>query len=139
MIIEGKEYISSRRAAEMGKYNNDYIGQLCRSGKISARMIGRSWFVELNSLTDYIKAIEVQKHAQGVQSHISTQVPVSASVSKIKKVEVEQLDSVSDTFIKPAVSTYTPYPSTAWTVTYSEDNRPLMPAIEKVSCRLAFD
>ncbi len=56
--IDGKIYISSRRAAEMSKYSNDYIGQLCRGGKVSARMIGRTWFVDQESLLEHKKTSE---------------------------------------------------------------------------------
>ncbi len=67
MIIEGKEFISSRRAAEIGKYSNDYIGQLCRSGKIAARMVGRSWYVDRLSLSNYISGnVEYPKNAWSV-------------------------------------------------------------------------
>ncbi len=50
LILEGKNYISARRAARVMNYAQDYIGQLCRSGKIDCRMVGRSWFVTEESL-----------------------------------------------------------------------------------------
>ena len=42
--FDGKNYISSKRAAESCGYTQDYIGQLIRSKKIEARMVGRGWF-----------------------------------------------------------------------------------------------
>jgi len=48
--FNGKTYISSKRASEMTGYTNDYIGQLARAGKIKAKMIGRTWFVETDSI-----------------------------------------------------------------------------------------
>ena len=53
IIIEGKIFISARQAAEITKYATDYIGQLSRAGKINARMIGRTWFVDQQSLLNY--------------------------------------------------------------------------------------
>ena len=50
LIIEGKQYISSRRAAEIAGYSNDYVGQLCRAGKLACRMIGRFWYVDEDSI-----------------------------------------------------------------------------------------
>jgi hypothetical protein len=50
LIIEGKQYISSRRAAEIAGYSNDYVGQLCRAGKLVCRMIGRFWYVDEDSI-----------------------------------------------------------------------------------------
>ncbi|MFC1731677.1 hypothetical protein ACFL6I_15275 [candidate division KSB1 bacterium] len=45
ITLEGVDYISSKRAAQVMGYTQDYIGQLCRGGKIEARQIGRGWYV----------------------------------------------------------------------------------------------
>jgi hypothetical protein len=56
--IDGKIYISSSRAHEISGYSKDYIGQLCRGKKIEARMIGRSWYVNEESLLKHKKEAE---------------------------------------------------------------------------------
>jgi hypothetical protein len=48
--IDGKEYISSKRAAKLVGYTKDYVGQLARGGHLEARLIGRSWFVTEGSI-----------------------------------------------------------------------------------------
>ena len=48
--LNGKTYISAKRAAEILGYASDYIGQLCRAKKIDAEMVGRSWYVDLEML-----------------------------------------------------------------------------------------
>jgi len=55
LIIEGKQYISAHRAAEIAGYSNDYVGQLCRSGKVVSRMVGRFWYVNEKSLRKHKK------------------------------------------------------------------------------------
>ncbi|MEX1120407.1 MAG: helix-turn-helix domain-containing protein, partial [Candidatus Paceibacterota bacterium] len=45
ITLEGIDYISSKRAAKIMGYTQDYIGQLCRAGKIESRQIGRSWYI----------------------------------------------------------------------------------------------
>lgn len=50
LAIDGKMYISSRRASEIAGYSKDYVGQLCRSGKLECRMVGRLWYVGEESL-----------------------------------------------------------------------------------------
>ncbi|MES2314364.1 MAG: helix-turn-helix domain-containing protein [Patescibacteria group bacterium] len=50
IIIDGKTYISARRGAEIAGYSADYVGQLCRAGKIDCAMIGRSWYVGEESI-----------------------------------------------------------------------------------------
>lgn len=51
--IGGKKFISSKRASKLTGYATDYIGQLVRSGKLDAQMIGRSWYVAEESLLGY--------------------------------------------------------------------------------------
>jgi hypothetical protein len=48
--IEEKDYVkSSVLARELG-YTSDYIGQLCRGGKVDAKLFGRTWYVERSSV-----------------------------------------------------------------------------------------
>ena len=51
--LHGEKYISARRASEITKYTSDYIGQLCRSKKIDAKLIGRSWYVSKKEILKY--------------------------------------------------------------------------------------
>jgi hypothetical protein len=43
--LDGKTYVSSKRAAEMTGYAKDYIGQMCREGRVEARLVGRNWYI----------------------------------------------------------------------------------------------
>jgi hypothetical protein len=52
LTIGDKLYISSKRAAEITGYAKDYVGQLCREGRVEATLVGRSWYV----LEDSIRA-----------------------------------------------------------------------------------
>ncbi len=53
ILIEEKKYISSKRAAKMTGYAKDYIGQLCREGRVPARLVGRSWYVLETAIQDH--------------------------------------------------------------------------------------
>jgi hypothetical protein len=61
LVIEGDEYISSRRAAKETGYTQDYIGQLCRGGHITARRVSGRWYVVLESLKAYKTKAESYK------------------------------------------------------------------------------
>ncbi len=50
VIFQGKKYISSKRASKVSDYSSDYIGQLCRAGKLEGKMFGHTWFVTEESL-----------------------------------------------------------------------------------------
>ncbi len=51
--IDDKKYVSSKRAAELTGYAKDYVGQLCREGKIEARLVGRSWYILESAIQDH--------------------------------------------------------------------------------------
>ena len=68
LIFEGKKYISSRRAAKLRKYSQDYVGQLIRDKKIEARMVGRSWFVSEESILSYKRSFESKSASSGVRA-----------------------------------------------------------------------
>ncbi len=52
--ISGKRFISSKRAAKENRYHMDYIGQLIRSGKVVGSKVGRTWYVDAQSLATYL-------------------------------------------------------------------------------------
>ena len=53
ITLDGETYISSRRAAEMCGYAQDYIGQLARSSRIDARRVAGLWYVRKQSIMDH--------------------------------------------------------------------------------------
>lgn len=53
ILIEEKKYVSSKQAAKATGYAKDYIGQLCREGRVPARLVGRSWYVLESALHDH--------------------------------------------------------------------------------------
>jgi hypothetical protein len=53
ILIEEKRYVSSKQAAKITGYAKDYIGQLCREGRVPARLVGRSWYVLESAIQDH--------------------------------------------------------------------------------------
>jgi hypothetical protein len=53
LILEHKIFISAKRAVQISGYTSDYIGQLCRAGKLDCKMVGKSWFLTEESLQNY--------------------------------------------------------------------------------------
>lgn len=53
IIIEEKKYISSKQAAKITGYAKDYVGQLCREGRVPARLVGRNWYVLETAIQDH--------------------------------------------------------------------------------------
>jgi hypothetical protein len=53
ILINDKKYISSKQAAKLTGYAKDYVGQLCREGRVPARLVGRSWYVLESAIQDH--------------------------------------------------------------------------------------
>lgn len=83
LILEGKIYISAKRAAKIINYAQDYIGQLCRSGKLDCKMIGRSWYVTEESLLSH-REQAVDATQERVLKVVKSITPVVAE----KKIEI---------------------------------------------------
>lgn len=73
LTIEGKLYISSKRAAKVSGYAKDYIGQLCREGRVDSKLVGRSWYVYEPSIQEHRFNDERSKaHKKNVSSSPAT-------------------------------------------------------------------
>ena len=59
--IDGNKMHSIRYAAEHIGYSPDYITRLAREEKIIAAQIGRKWFVDLESLTNYSSTAAIEQ------------------------------------------------------------------------------
>ncbi len=53
ILIADQKYVSSKRAAEITGYAKDYVGQLCREGRVEARLVGRNWYVREAAIRDH--------------------------------------------------------------------------------------
>ena len=60
LTLNGEKYISSKRAAKITGYTKDYVGQLCREGKIIAQLVGRNWYVSEASIHKHRFELEDQ-------------------------------------------------------------------------------
>jgi hypothetical protein len=61
VILAGKTYVSSKKAAELTGYARDYIGQLARGGYIDAERVGGLWYVSMESISKYENNSETAK------------------------------------------------------------------------------
>jgi hypothetical protein len=107
IILEGKIYISASRAAKIINYTQDYIGQLCRSGKLDCKMIGRSWFVTESSLLEHrestIDSTE-EKISKIIQEAKIEDHKVKLEDSKIEK-SVFKYETEKSVYLPPLVKT----------------------------------
>ncbi len=79
LFFDGKKYISSKRVSEITGYTSDYIGELCRDGRLDCRMVGRAWFVTVESVKGHQSSAVIAPDTQKGNSAVSkTALPSSA-------------------------------------------------------------
>jgi len=67
VTINGVDYIKASVLARRFKYTNDYVGQLCRSRKVDAQLVGRTWYVNPLSVEEH-KNLKTTKQLSKVSS-----------------------------------------------------------------------
>ncbi len=94
VTIGGVTYLPATKLAKQYRYTTDYIGQLCRSKKIDAQLVGRSWYVNPISLENhksgrYTKTIKAK-------SEQSSEKPLEVTLTRVepvmKKATVKSLE-----------------------------------------------
>lgn len=88
LVIGDKTYISSKRAAAITGYAKDYIGQLCREGRVEAKLVGRSWYVFEPSLKKH-RFKEEETSVEEVSQAETKEEPIS-EVSGLSEISNEQ-------------------------------------------------
>ena len=71
LTIADQKYLSSKKAAQVTGYAKDYVGQLCREGRVDARLVGRNWYV----LEASILAHRFGPEDAGITEQIKDSVP----------------------------------------------------------------
>jgi hypothetical protein len=64
LTLNGKSYVKASKAARDLGYATDYVGQLCRKGSVDAHLVGRTWYVDPNTLGAH--RIEKKRNARVV-------------------------------------------------------------------------
>jgi len=77
--FDSKDYVRAADIAEQFRYTQDYVGQLCRSGKVDARLVGRAWFVYPESVVEYRKT----KHTPTISPDAPTKKAEKIAVNPV--------------------------------------------------------
>jgi hypothetical protein len=96
LTLDNKIYLSSRQAAKVTGYAKDYVGQLCREGRVAARLVGRNWYVLESSILE---------HRFGAERTEESPVAASAAVPSPWEAPVytsEPVHMVPEMVAKPA-------------------------------------
>jgi hypothetical protein len=130
LLIGGKKFVSAKDAAILGKYAQDYVGQLCRSGKVIATRIGRNWYIEEESLLTYIG--ESGEIIPETRKYISKSMPLSHTTVLLDREERKK-DSVPDTEERQQIEKQ---PSDWQLAAYTSENVALFPELKEKSTEI---
>lgn len=89
ITIGEKTYISSKQAAKITGYAKDYVGQLCREGRVEARLVGRNWYVLDTAIREHRFGKEEQEHIAPKEALDAGLVQDRASAWKKPQYEAE--------------------------------------------------
>lgn len=144
LTLDGKLYVSSKRAAELTGYAKDYVGQLCREGRIEARLVGRNWYVLKTALESHRFSGETAKASAETRQALSAdwEQPHYAPETVAEVSFVNRLDESAT----PQVPAAVPLESggtieamqDAWKDWFSSD-REKMPAIDVAADEVTAD
>src|SRR3989344_1421572 len=117
LTIGDKIYISSKQAAKITGYAKDYVGQLCREGRVDARLVGRNWYVLESSIREHRFGPESKPHA-------ATEAPAEPVTSPVSSWEAPTYEAAKEvTMLPPIEAPKTPLtnPDTAQAVALMQD------------------
>ncbi|MES2203402.1 MAG: hypothetical protein V4474_03725 [Patescibacteria group bacterium] len=79
--LSGRRHISTKRAGKEHGYHSDYIGQLIRGEKVAGQKVGRSWYVDEESLRVYLGKNPVPEVPSQKSSGLLSELPSPAEDS----------------------------------------------------------
>jgi hypothetical protein len=122
VTIHGVTYVAAADLAKKYRYTSDYIGQLCRSKKIDAELVGRTW---------YVNPVSLEQHRSGryTKSQSSEKTIEINTESELSRIDVEPV--VTRTTAKMAGASSKNFASRIeWKpVKYDTDDADLIPQI----------
>ncbi len=132
VLLDGREYTKASVVAKRFNYTADYLGQLCRGKKVDARVIGRTWFVNIDSLEGHkskkyatLRKPQIKVLEDGEQE-VKIKTSGIAPKQYIKRVSMP-LRSVHKSLQSSSLSEG----AREVDVTYEADEASLLPAIKK--------
>lgn len=88
--IDGITYQKVSSAARDTGYTSDYVGQLCRAGKINAKLVGRTWYVEKDAIGGH-KREKVRSNSSQTRKSIASELKVQSETNRTTSVAMHPL------------------------------------------------
>ncbi len=123
VVFEGKEYVKASVLAARFRYTADYLGQLCRGRKVDARLVGRAWYINLDSLNTHRSGRYKTSKAPD-KTEVASKKPSSNYLSRIDVEPILKKKTVS--LVKSTKGSLSEF-----SVKYEGDDYSLIPRVNK--------
>lgn len=130
VTFDGIDYVKASVAAKQFGYTSDYVGQLCRSKKIDARLVGRTWFVNTDSIVEHRNNKHSKQKSLKKETFESKDKAVKAVKTKIEVAPVIKSKTLKS-IISSVDITNESKTQRKLKVSYELDEESLLPTINK--------
>jgi len=121
VTFDGQSYVKATLLAKRYRYSTDYLGQLARAKKIDARVVGRAWYINEDTLLEH-KRGKYKTHSDEISSK-------KASNNYVSRVAVEPYLKTKTARLVLGVDGN----KNNTQISYQEDSASLMPKVAKTS------
>ena len=130
--VDGKNYVKAKVLARNLGYTGDYVGQLCRAGKVDAQLVGRSWYVNEESLKEHKQGRYRSNAKETIKVFERTLKATDADVGESTKVGVHVAEGGAPKSTKGYAreSFYNRAATSNQSATYHTDQTELIPGKE---------
>ena len=101
--VKGINYEKASLLAKEFKYTSDYLGQLCRARKVDCQLIGRTWYINRDSLVSHRTSRYSKNNTLPDEKTFEYNVKINKSRVEIepflKNNVIKMVDSKSKNFI----------------------------------------
>ncbi len=96
LVIDGVEYVKASVVAKRFRYTADYVGQLCRSGKVAAKLVGRTWYVSSDSISGHKVTRHIKTSSADKIKFSKEKIKVSRTDKQLEKIESPEKNIVEE-------------------------------------------
>lgn len=113
IVIDGKTYTKATDLAKDLGYTSDYVGQLCRAGKVEAERVGRSWYVVAETIKKHQStryrsnkaksAAAIKAYRQSQERAVKVTAPERARHIRVHTYESDDAELIPEVVQKPVI------------------------------------
>ena len=108
VVLDGTSYVKVAVAAKQFDYTSDYLGQLCRAGKLDAQLVGRTWFVNPDSVAAHkAGTYRGEKDEAGAPSEPDERISKTSPESRTSKLNKAKSSTSPKRTVAPVIKNKT--------------------------------